>query len=117
MKRNLKSWGESRTRLHRIWAHMKSRCNNPKSHAYHHYGGRGIRVCKEWLEFFIIFRTWALANGYNNNLTIDRVDSNKGYNPNNCQWLTRAENCRKAGKAGKGVKHNKKIKGKEIKTI
>jgi hypothetical protein len=85
------------TRLYRIWAGMKDRCLNIKSKYWMRYGGRGITICQEWAKDFAIFREWALANGYENNLTIDKIDNDKGYCPSNCQWLTRAEN------AGKGV--------------
>jgi len=78
------------SRLYRIWATMKKRCYNSKFHAYHRYGGRGINVCIEWKNDFIKFRDWALINGYQNNLTIDRIDNDGNYEPNNCQWLTRS---------------------------
>ncbi len=87
--------GEWGTRIHNIWKGMRQRCNNP-NHKYHpRYGGRGISVCDEWDEY-LLFRDWALSNGYADNLTIDRIDNDKGYSPDNCQWLTRAENTRRA---------------------
>jgi hypothetical protein len=82
-------------RLYSIWCAMKRRCYKPKDIAYQYYGGKGIKVCIEWHNF-IPFMDWALKNGYNEKITIDRKDSNKDYCPENCQWLTREENSRKA---------------------
>lgn len=70
---------------------MRARCNNPKSHAYKNYGGRGITVCNEWDENFKSFYDWAMNNGYKPNLSIDRIDNDKGYCPDNCRWATRIE--------------------------
>lgn len=83
--------GESKTRLYNIWDHMKDRCNNPNRRAYWDYGDRGIHVCQEWSEDFIAFKEWALTHGYRDDLTIDRIDNNKGYYPDNCRWVTQAE--------------------------
>ena len=70
---------------------MKNRCYRKSYHAFHHYGGRGIKVCDEWLHDFQAFYDWAMANGYRDNLSIDRIDNNKEYSPDNCQWVTMAE--------------------------
>jgi hypothetical protein len=66
---------------------MKARCKYPTASGYKHYGARGIRVCKAWQKSFIAFRDWALANGYANNLSIDRRDNNSNYEPGNCHWV------------------------------
>lgn len=76
------------TRLYSIWASMKSRCYNPNRERYEDYGGRGIMVCDEWVNDFSKFRDWALKNGYEENLTIDRKDNSKGYSPDNCKWAS-----------------------------
>jgi hypothetical protein len=76
------------TRLYMIWADMKRRCSSQNREAYDNYGGRGITVCDEWANSFEAFRDWALANGYRDDLTLDRKDANGDYRPDNCRWST-----------------------------
>ncbi len=80
--------GMTETRLYRIWMGMKRRCKNKNLREYNRYGGRGITVCQEWLDDFMNFYNWAMANGYRDDLTLDRKDNDKGYFPNNCRWST-----------------------------
>ena len=78
--------GKVNTRLYTIWSGMKARCNNVKHPAYDRYGGRGIKVCEEWEKSFEEFEKWAKNNGYEKHLTIDRINNDEGYSPDNCQW-------------------------------
>lgn len=84
-----------RSSLYETWQNIKARCLYPNNIRFKHYGGRGISVCPEWKDNYLAFKIWALANGYQEGLTIDRIDNDGNYEPENCQFLTRSENSRK----------------------
>jgi hypothetical protein len=86
MSKTMQIHGKSDTRLYSIWTSMKARCLNKNNKIYPRYGGRGIVICSEWL-IFENFYQWAINNGYQDGLSIDRIDNGEGYYPNNCGWV------------------------------
>lgn len=97
-KPNKQTHGMSKTKLFNVWRGMKQRCEYPKHRSYSDYGGRGIKVCDEWYHDFQAFHDWAMVAGYQEGLTIDRIDNDGDYEPNNCQWITLQENVSKRRK-------------------
>ena len=84
-----KKHGKRNTRLYDIWCGIKVRCYNKNDKNYKNYGGRGITICQEWFNNFINFYNWSMANGYTDDLSIDRIDVNGNYEPSNCRWVDR----------------------------
>jgi hypothetical protein len=95
-KTYLTKHGETKTRLYKIWSGMRDRCSSFGTEKGKHYADKGITICKEWDEF-IPFKEWSLSNGYESNLTIDRINVNGNYEPSNCRWLTIQEQERNRG--------------------
>lgn len=91
IKYNSTKHNSSYKRLYNIWRCMKQRCNNKNNTNYYNYGGRGISTCNDWSKSFKTFEEWAINNGYKDTLTIDRINTNGNYEPNNCKWSTRKE--------------------------
>lgn len=100
-------------RLKQTFKGMKARCYDIDDKCYKWYGGKGVKICDEWLYNPIAFLEWAMANGYQDNLTIDRIDSSKDYCPENCQWITKSENSRKASKANYLTINDKTLTGRQ----
>lgn len=104
--------GMSRTRLHKIWDGIKYRCYNPNATGYENWGGRGITMCDEWQDSFIAFYEWSMANGYNDTLSIDRINNDLGYCPENCRWATYKEQV-KNRRCCINIEHNGIVKSLE----
>lgn len=91
-KHSVKTTQPGRHPLYTVWQGIKTRCYNPNSSHYQWYGAKGVTVCDEWLNDFQAFYDWAIANGWEKGLTIDRKDNDKSYSPDNCQFLTKSQN-------------------------
>ena len=79
------------SRLYNTWYNVKARCTNPKNPRYSSYGGRGVSICEEWKHSFDTFKEWALRHGYDDALSIDRIDNDGNYEPSNCRWISNRE--------------------------
>lgn len=104
--------GQAGTRLYVVWCSMKDRCYNSSNKSYERYGGRGITVCDEWLHDFQNFYKWAIESGYDEKApkgqcTIDRIDNNQGYNPDNCRWVDQKTQCSNREHSGPRPKNKK----------
>lgn len=85
-----KTHGQSGTKLHYVWIEMRQRCSNPEHRRFSLYGARGIKVCNEW-QLFEVFYKWAKSSGYQEGLSLDRIDNDGNYEPNNCRWATQIQ--------------------------
>lgn len=99
--------GRCGTKLHRLWQGMNERCNDPKHISYKYYGGKGVKVCDEWMNDFAAFKFWAESCGYKPGLSIERKKTDEGYCPENCEWITRSENTARCNRTRHTKKENK----------
>jgi hypothetical protein len=106
--------GESKTRLYYVWLSMRNRCNRPGVKGYENYGGRGIKVCEEWLHSYENFRNWSLANGYAPGLQIDRINNDGDYSPDNCRWVSHLENMQNTSRNKKVIFEGKLVTRTEL---
>lgn len=117
----LQTHGGTGTRLYNIWRGIKDRVLNPNCKHYVNYGARGIFICSDWQNDFILFKQWAISNGYTDTLTIDRKNNDDGYYPDNCRWVTKkiqARNTRKTRATNKtGFKGVSKLNNKYLAKI
>ncbi len=104
--------GKSQSRIYKIWVGMKNRCYNPNNRSYKRYGGRGIIMCEEWKTNFTAFRDWALAHGYDETLSIDRIDVDGNYEPSNCRWSNAKQQSRNRTTTTKVI-----YKGEELSVV
>ena len=94
----------NQTHLFRVWCQIRNRCYTKTSQDYKYYGGKGVVLCEAWESNYANFNDWAMAHGYKKGLTIDRLNSNKSYSPENCQWITQSENSKRMWKEKKQCK-------------
>lgn len=88
IREKTKKHGFHKHPIYQAWSHIKQRCHNPKNKEYKNYGGRGIVMCNDWFDNPEEFINWSLKNGWRKGLTIDRIDNEKGYCPDNCRWVS-----------------------------
>jgi len=93
-------------RLRKIYYDMNSRCNDTSNASYPLYGAIGIEVCSDWSDSIVEFQTWAYSNGYTPTMTIDRIDNELGYSPDNCRWLSKSDQNRNKKKTSSTGEHN-----------
>lgn len=106
--------GQSKSRLYGVWRTMKSRCFNPNNKKYKNYGGRGITVYDEWANDFQAFSIWAMANGYQEGLSIDRIDNDRGYYPDNCRFTDMKTQCNNMRRTPRIVVNGVQYTAKEL---
>ena len=106
--------GKSKTRLYSIWTSMKTRCLNKNSQGYKNYGARKIKICDEWKNDYNSFENWALNNGYQENLTLDRINNDGDYEPSNCRWATCKTQSNNTRRTIKIIYENELLSMKEI---
>lgn len=107
---------KSKTRMYKLWKTMRSRCNNPHTNQYKNYGGRGITICQEWNDFET-FYIWANSHGYSDDLSIERIDVNGNYCPENCKWISKIDQALNRRNSVKLLYKGKEYSPKELSRI
>lgn len=108
-KQRATTHGLSKTKLYHIFLSMKARCYRPTAEYYENYGGRGIKICEEWMQDYMVFHHWAMTHGYKEGLTIERINNDGNYEPDNCKWIPFVEQAKNTRRV-----HRVVYKGKQM---
>ena len=110
----MKKHGLSNHKIYQLWINIRKRCYNPDTINYKWYGGKGIGVCDQWIQDFMSFYNWSINNGWQEGLTIDRIDSNKNYSPENCRFISMSENSKSRCRENKTVRSGTRNPNKKL---
>ncbi len=114
MKKKRQRHGDTNTRLYQTWTNMKARCNGNGMIGQKHYLAKDIKVCDAWMNDFSEFKKWAMLNGYDEELTIERIDVNQGYSPANCKWIPKSQ---QSLNTSRNIRYGNKILSEIVKEL